>query len=284
MKHPFLDRLLIVVAALVFLGAAVTLGAVGIRTGTAQTLGYALEWLQSGVWRRILACALAVAFAAFGVALFWIILPGGRGQRRNFAVQKNENGSVKISVKALEALVAKCLAQHAELKIISSTLRSDGDAVQVDVHVTLAADISIPLAVAALQKQIKQYLEACSGVDVREVRVIVDNTTDAQESSASPYAIPARLQTAPAFARSPEPVFDPLPKKEPEKTPQKEPEAPAAQASQGSQQQRTEAENAPETQGVDQAMDEEKPQDMREDVQDETDGATSANEGYPWKS
>ena len=216
MKHPFLDRLLIVVAALLFLCAAVTLGALGIRTDTAQALNGALEWLQGGVWQRIAACAIALVVVAFAAALLWIVLPGGRGQRRNFAVQKNENGTVKISVKALEALVAKCLAQHAELKIVSSTLRSDGDAVQVDVHVTLAADISIPLAVAALQKQIKQYLEACSGVDVREVRVIVDNTTDAQESNASPYAIPARLQTAPAFPRSTEPTLEPLPKKEPE--------------------------------------------------------------------
>ena len=35
MKHPFLDRLLIVVAALLFLCAAVALGALGIRTDTA---------------------------------------------------------------------------------------------------------------------------------------------------------------------------------------------------------------------------------------------------------
>lgn len=278
MKHPFLDRLLIVVAALLFLCAAVTLGALGIRTDTAQALNGALEWLQGGVWQRIAACAIALVVVAFAAALLWIVLPGGRGQRRNFAVQKNENGTVKISVKALEALVAKCLAQHAELKIVSSTLRSDGDAVQVDVHVTLAADISIPLAVAALQKQIKQYLEACSGVDVREVRVIVDNTTDAQESNASPYAIPARLQTAPAFPRSTEPTLEPLPKKEPE--------APA-QAPQPAQEEATEQEPERASQASDEAAHSEEPAPGAQDdggEHNDKDGATSADEGYPWKS
>ena len=65
MKHPFLDRLLIVVAALLFLCAAVALGALGIRTDTAQALNGALEWLQGGVWQRIAACAIALVVVAF---------------------------------------------------------------------------------------------------------------------------------------------------------------------------------------------------------------------------
>lgn len=212
MKHPVLDRLLIAVCVIGLLGAAAFLGAVGANAVSPDFFASVVARLQSGVWARLLAFALAAITAAFALLLLAVILPGGRRQKRNFAIQKNENGTVKISVKALEGLVAKCLTQHPELKIVSSSLRSDGDAVQVDVHVTLAADISIPLAVSALQKQIKQYLEACSGVDVREVRVIVDGTTQAQDASGSPYAIPARLQTSPAFARSAEVPLEPLPK------------------------------------------------------------------------
>ena len=45
-----------------------------------------------------------------------------------------------------------------------------------------------------LQKQIKKYLEACSGVMVQEVRVFVDSTIPADEKTeASPYAIPTAL-------------------------------------------------------------------------------------------
>ncbi|MFR2151078.1 MAG: hypothetical protein ACLS7Z_11535 [Christensenellales bacterium] len=36
----------------------------------------------------------------------------------------------------------------------------------MDVHISLQSDISMPLAISALQKQIK-YLEACSGVMVQ---------------------------------------------------------------------------------------------------------------------
>ena len=101
---------------------------------------------------------------------------------------------MRISLKALDALVQKCLNQHAELKVVTSSLFSDEESIRVDVHITLQSDISMPLAISALQKQIKKYLEACSGVVVQEVRVFVDNTTPATEETAhSPYAIPASL-------------------------------------------------------------------------------------------
>lgn len=64
----------------------------------------------------------------------------------------------------------------------------------MDVHISLQSDISMPLAISALQKQIKKYLEACSGVMVQEVRVFVDSTIPADEKTeASPYAIPTAL-------------------------------------------------------------------------------------------
>ena len=99
-----------------------------------------------------------------------------------------------ISLKALETLVNKCLNQHAELKVVTSSLYSDEESIRVDVHISLQSDISMPLAISALQKQIKKYLEACSGVMVQEVRVFVDSTIPADEKTeASPYAIPTAL-------------------------------------------------------------------------------------------
>ena len=48
------------------------------------------------------------------------------------------------------------------------------DGVLVDLNIALANNISIPLAVASLQKQIKQYLVASAGIEVTEVRVSVE--------------------------------------------------------------------------------------------------------------
>ena len=85
-----------------------------------------------------------------------MILPSRKKRSSNYAIQRNENGMVRVSLKALETLVKinKCLNQHAELKVVTSSLYSDEESIRVDVHISLQSDISMPLAISALQKQI----------------------------------------------------------------------------------------------------------------------------------
>ena len=144
-------------------------------------------------WLWILAFS-PVLMVLFALRLFSIILPKKKKHSSSFAIQHNENGMVRISVKALEALVQRCLNQHPEIKVVSSSLFSDEETVRVDVHIALQSDISMPLAISSLQKQIKRYLEACSGVKVKEVRVFVDGAIPANAKTAqSPFAIPASM-------------------------------------------------------------------------------------------
>jgi len=78
----------------------------------------------------------------------------------------------------------------------------------VDVHIALQSDISMPLAISSLQKQIKRYLEACAGVNVKEVRVFVEGATPATEATAqSPYAIPAAMLGREPLTTEAEPVL-----------------------------------------------------------------------------
>ena len=198
MKHPVRDRLLILICALALAcGAA---GAVAFLAGkvTIDPVAALIATLQAGLTlkQKIIIGAAAAVAALYALLLLGVILPASKKKQRssNFAYQQNENGMVRISLKTLEALVHRCLNQHDELKVVSSSLFSDEESVQVDVHITLQSDISMPLAVSALQKQIKKYLEACSGVLVQEVRVYVDGAMPVNDKTAkSPYAIPASM-------------------------------------------------------------------------------------------
>ncbi|MBQ7487974.1 MAG: alkaline shock response membrane anchor protein AmaP [Clostridia bacterium] len=195
MKHPVLDRILILVCALcTLLNAA---GIVMILSGRLSVDQIAGVWSaidpHSIKYQIIMVAAVAV-LVLFAILLIGVVLPGRRKRPSNFAIQNNENGMVRISVKALETLVQKVLDEHAEVKVVTSSIYSDEESVCVDLHISLQSDISMPLAISALQKQIKKYIESCSGVMVQEVRVYVDNTTPStEESRKSPYAIPASL-------------------------------------------------------------------------------------------
>ena len=215
MKHPVWDRILILLCALAALSGAagvvmLLIGKISLETIVA--LITSIDMSQFVVKAAMVGAA--AVFVLLFLLLFAMILPSRKKRSSNYAIQRNENGMVRISLKALESLVQKCLNQHAELKVVTSSLYSDEESIRVDVHISLQSDISMPLAISALQKQIKKYLEACSGVMVQEVRVFVDSTIPADEKTeASPYAIPTALLGLDA---------DPLPVGKPEK--QDEPE------------------------------------------------------------
>jgi len=213
MKHAFWDRLLIVFCTLMLLGIAVMLLGIVIGFLPASLLIEQIGLLASNrIWRVVL-CIVAAALLVLAGFVFWIILPRRRGRFSTFALQRTEHGVLKISVKALENLVEKCTSQHPELTIVSSAIYSNEATVRVELRVTLQSDINIPLAISSLQKQIKQYVEACSGVDVEEVLVTVEATVPPEPGADSPYAIleTEQPQLPKLTEEMPEPSLEPIP-------------------------------------------------------------------------
>lgn len=195
MKHPVRDRFWVLICALVALCGAAAAVALVLGVMTVDPLVLLLGRVSNMSFKvRIALVAAAALLLILALRLICVTLPSRKKRTSNFALQRNENGMVRISVKALEALVQRCLSQHPEIKVVSSSLTSDEESVRVDVHVALQSDISMPLAISSLQKQIKRYLEACSGVKVEEVRVFVDGALPANANTAdSPFAIPSSL-------------------------------------------------------------------------------------------
>lgn len=144
----------------------------------------------------LLTLLLAIALCAFGVCCLLMLSGKRTASRKGFVMQKGENGMIGVSVKSIEGLVQTCIRQHevvhaAQIAVVE---RRDGIVILLDIQE--AAGVNIPLAVGALQKQIKQYVNECTGVDVHEVRVMVENTED--NVIASPYAVkePVVMTTA----------------------------------------------------------------------------------------
>ena len=108
-------------------------------------------------------------------------------RRKNFVTQKVENGELRIAIKAIENLVQKCVDMHEEIKLQRMRIYNNRKGVAIDLYISLANNISIPLAAQSLQKQIKQYLLASSGIDVQDVRVSVETTKDS--AGDSPYLV-----------------------------------------------------------------------------------------------
>lgn len=195
MKHPVRDRLLILICSLAALAAAAAAAALCMGKLTFDPIIMMIQRAALlGPKTKLILALAAVVLVLFALLLIGVMLPSKKKRSSTFAIQRNENGMVRISLKALETLVQKCLNQHAELKVVTSSLYSDEESVRVDIHINLQTDISMPLAISALQKQVKKYLEACSGVQIQEVRIFVEGMIPATEETAnSPYALPVTL-------------------------------------------------------------------------------------------
>ena len=140
-----------------------------------------------------------------------MMLSGKRAvARKGFVMQKGENGAIGVSIKSIEGLVQTCVKQHEVVESARISVVERRDGIVILLNIEEAAGVNIPLAVGALQKQIKQYVNTCTGVDVHEVRVMVENTE--RSVSESPFAVekPVVMTTAATAAEMHrEPVVEP---------------------------------------------------------------------------
>jgi len=138
---------------------------------------------------------LKIAGIVLGVVLILLGFHGlgmlfRRRRDKGFVIQRNELGDMSISMKALEAMAKRCVSIYPEMTINSTKIYRVRDGISVELKVTLASGVNIPLMVNALQKQIKQYITSCSGIDVQEVRVRVE-TDNSTKLLTAPEAVPA---------------------------------------------------------------------------------------------
>lgn len=187
MKMTVWDRILSAISGALITAAGLCLLDIGLGT---SLLG--APWVNtfSVWWQRAVVIVVALLLIALGV--HGIVLLFRRRHEKGFIIQHSEYGDMSISMNALESMVQKCVASHQELTVNLTRIQHAREGIIVDIRITLLGGVNIPLTVNALQKQIKQYITSCSGVDVYKVRVMVETDghaafeTDAQPASGAP--------------------------------------------------------------------------------------------------
>ena len=210
MRIRILDRILVAVAGLLML--AICAGLVAQVFFHVDIVGKVARVLTSdGTWAKIAivaACVLLLLLGAYCV----LILFRHRGRRDKFITQKTESGDLAISLKAMETMVLRCLEPRKEIETQSIRLENQRDGLDILIRGTVASGISIPLTVDTLQKQIRQYVTACSGVEVKNIRVQIESS--GEEAKNAPFAIDAPaatplLQGAEKAEKQAEPAAEP---------------------------------------------------------------------------
>ncbi|MCI5957011.1 MAG: alkaline shock response membrane anchor protein AmaP [Clostridiales bacterium] len=193
MRIKFWDRLLAALSGLLIVLAAVGLFVFGIGV---LPLKLDLSVLEGpfALWQRVVMVVISLLLLALG--LHGILLLFHRRREKGFVIQQTELGDMSISMNAMESMVKKCVDAHSELVVNSTRIHHSRDGIVVEIKITLQSGVNIPLTVNALQKQIKQYITSCSGVDVHQVRVMVETNT-AKLAAPQPAPVAYTRQEAP---------------------------------------------------------------------------------------
>ena len=185
MKIRILDRILVALAGLLMVAGGAALAA-ELFFGK-NVSGRVAQWLADDNVRVyvIIAGILIIAIGVYCILLLF----RHRGKNGKYIMQRTENGELAISLNALGSMVQKCLDQHQEVSAQAVELENDKGCLVVRIRGTLAGGISIPLTIETLQQQIKQYVTACSGVEVKDILVEIESSgPDAKDA---PFAIAA---------------------------------------------------------------------------------------------
>lgn len=185
MKIRILDRILVALAGLLMIAGVAALAA-QLFFGK-NVAGRVTTWLNNDSLRVYIIIA-GILICLLGVYCV-LLLFRHKGRDGKFVMQRTENGELAISLKALETMVQKCLEQHKEVNAQAVSLDNQKGSLLIRIRGTVAGGISIPLTVETLQQQIKQYVTACSGVEVKDIRVEIESSgPDAKDA---PFKIEA---------------------------------------------------------------------------------------------
>lgn len=172
MKIRIMDRILVAVAGTILI--AVCAGVVAQVFFSVDVLGFVSRALTAETDTRKLLIG-AAAFILLVLGLYCLMMLFRHRRRKDkFVVQKLESGDLAISLKTVETMVEKCLEQHHEIQTESIRLENQRDGLLIKIRGTVAGGISIPLTVDTMQKQVKQYVTACSGVEVKGIRIQIE--------------------------------------------------------------------------------------------------------------
>ena len=136
----------------------------------------------------LLTLVLVLLLGLVGVGCVMHALPGRKQRSSGFVMQKAENGTIGVAIKSIEGMVKHCISLYDVIDDAEISVVEKRDGLAILLNVQEAAGVNIPVMVGALQKQIRQHVMDCTGVEVREVRVLVENCDTS--AAGSPYAVP----------------------------------------------------------------------------------------------
>lgn len=163
------DKALIFIYAL--LGVVTALAFASALAGWAWP-GTAIMYLSGMQGFTETAYAALAVHILIGLRLAW---QGIRPGKKQTIVQDGSLGQVRIALSAIESLVEKVVLDQIGVKEARARVEQVRQGIGIRIKSVVAPDVSIPHLSDALQKIVRDKVFEVAGIEVHDIRIIVDN-------------------------------------------------------------------------------------------------------------
>lgn len=170
-----MGRFVLFIYNLIILALAVII--VGATLGWLDPQAY-LNVILSSPNNKIIAgiIAIIVGFVAV-LMLIWAIKPAPGID--TVTVSQGTDGEISMSIAAVKAIIMRAIRQVEGIKELRPDVHPSPAGVKVKLHTMILPDTNVPEISALLQSVVRDNLEKVGGLQVAEIKVLIDDFTAA---------------------------------------------------------------------------------------------------------
>jgi len=122
---------------------------------------------------RIAVSVIALVF--FALSLMFLF-SGIKSNKDKKGVSKHTNiGEIRISLNSIENIAFNASKKAGGVRESKTVVKKEDDGVGIEVRIVAMPDLSIPTISEEIQSRVKKAVEDASGIEVKQVRVVVDS-------------------------------------------------------------------------------------------------------------
>lgn len=118
---------------------------------------------------------------AFLLVSIRFLISGITGDKKNnkesYLIRHTEYGELKISTQTVEGLVQSIANKYSGIRNVRTDVKIFEGILTIFLRGEVTPEINIPETTINLQNKVKEHVEKCTGVEVSEVKVEIDNVT-----------------------------------------------------------------------------------------------------------
>ena len=168
-----LDRVILTIYTLLLAFLSLVAIAVGLRL-------IPLPYIWTSVTSAYGRWEMALLAAVFFLVSVRLLLAGVRTQQRHKAalITHTDIGDIHIALDAVESLMAKTARHTRGVRGAKARVTRDEQGLTVTIRAAISPESSVPDVSAQIQQRVRDYARKTVGVELNDVRVLVDAITN----------------------------------------------------------------------------------------------------------